>query len=72
MRVLLMGMTSQDEFEFWSRHQLTDDVNDVVTNDAFRRRARELGQALTAAGGAPRAAELAEQALTTGRPVLRA
>jgi MGT family glycosyltransferase len=46
-------------------------VERVLTEETFRRKARELRQALLAAGGARRAAEIAEQALTTGRPVLR-
>ncbi|MCY2994490.1 MAG: glycosyltransferase [Planctomycetota bacterium] len=44
----------------------------VLGEERFRRRARELQQALRAAGGAVRAAEIAEQALLTRQPVLRA
>jgi len=46
-------------------------VQRVLTDDTFRRRARELQQAMLAAGGAQRAADIVEQALTTRRPVVR-
>jgi MGT family glycosyltransferase len=47
-------------------------VQQVLADDGFRRRSRELQQAMIAAGGASRAAEIAEEALSTRRPVLRA
>jgi MGT family glycosyltransferase len=43
----------------------------MLTDDRFRQRAKGLQQAMIAAGGAQRAADIAEEALTTGRPVLR-
>jgi MGT family glycosyltransferase len=43
----------------------------ILADDSFRRRAQELGRAIQAAGGVQRAAEITEQALTTGRPVRR-
>jgi zeaxanthin glucosyltransferase len=46
-------------------------VERVLTDDRFRRRAKELQAAMRAAGGVCRAAEIAEQALTTRRPVKR-
>jgi MGT family glycosyltransferase len=46
-------------------------VERVLTEETFRRKARELGQAIIAAGGAARAAEIAEQAVITRCPVLR-
>lgn len=44
-------------------------VERVLGDEGFRRRARELQQAILAAGGADRAAEIAERALVTRRPV---
>lgn len=45
-------------------------VERVLTEDRFRCRARELQQAMLAAGGVRRAAELVETALLTRRPVI--
>ncbi len=50
--------------------QLRQMIQRVLTEDSFRQRAKQLQQALIAAGGAPKAAEIAETALTVGRPVL--
>ncbi len=47
-------------------------IERVLTEDTFRRRAQELQQAMRAAGGVQRAAEIAEQALTTYCPGLGA
>lgn len=44
-------------------------IERVLSDDAFRQRARRLQQAMIAAGGAARAAEIAEEAWTTRRPV---
>jgi zeaxanthin glucosyltransferase len=44
-------------------------VQEVLSDPAYRSRARQVGQALLAAGGAGRAAEIAEEALTTRLPV---
>jgi MGT family glycosyltransferase len=52
--------------------ELRNLVQRVLTEETFRQRARELGPAIVAAGGAARAAEIAEQALMTRRPVLHA
>jgi MGT family glycosyltransferase len=46
-------------------------VERVLADDAFRARAQKIGQTIIAAGGAQRAAEIAEQALLTRQPVLR-
>jgi zeaxanthin glucosyltransferase len=46
-------------------------VQRVLTEETFRRRAKELQQAMLAAGGVTRAADIAEEALATGRPVRR-
>ncbi|MGO9111961.1 MAG: glycosyltransferase [Thermoguttaceae bacterium] len=45
-------------------------IERVLTDQRFRRRTEELNAAMRAAGGAARAAEIVEQAFTTGRPVL--
>jgi MGT family glycosyltransferase len=44
-------------------------IERVLCEEQFRRRAQELQQAMRAAGGAPRAAQIVEQALLTRRPV---
>lgn len=44
-------------------------IDRVLTEDSFRQRAAAVGEAIRAAGGASRAAEIVEKALTTGRPV---
>ena len=46
-------------------------VRRVLADDSFRRRAAALKETMVAAGGLRRAADLAEQALTTCRPVMR-
>lgn len=51
--------------------ELRSKVTAVLGDDSFRRRAQGLQQAMCSAGGARRAAEIVEQALTTRRPVLR-
>jgi len=42
----------------------------VLGDDRFRQRAKVLQQAMIAAGGACRAADIAEEALTTRRPAI--
>jgi zeaxanthin glucosyltransferase len=46
-------------------------VGRVLAEETFRRRAKELQQAMIAAGGVTRAADIAEEALATRRPVRR-
>ena len=46
-------------------------IRRVLTDDSFRRRSEELQQSICAAGGAKRAAEIAEEALTSRHPVRR-
>jgi zeaxanthin glucosyltransferase len=46
-------------------------VQRALTDETIRRRAKELQQAMIAAGGVTRAADLAEEALATRRPVRR-
>ncbi len=70
-RVAYTGTGLRASFKHSTAQELRGLVQRVLAEDAFRRRSRELQQALLAAGGARRAAEIAEQALTTGRPVVR-
>jgi UDP:flavonoid glycosyltransferase YjiC (YdhE family) len=58
---LFHGGTSED---------LRGVIERVLSDERFRRRAKELGQAMRRAGGVPRAADIAEQALLSCRPVL--
>ena len=51
--------------------QIRNAMERVLGERCFRDRAKEFQQKLADAGGAPRAAEIAEQALLTGKPVLR-
>jgi MGT family glycosyltransferase len=46
-------------------------IERVLTEEPFRQRALQLQQAIAAAGGARRAADIVEEALTTRRPVRR-
>lgn len=52
--------------------QLAAAVARVFTEERYRLRAREAGQAIARADGRKRAAEIVEKALISGRPVLRA
>ncbi len=45
-------------------------VQQILADDGYQARSREMGKLLRDAGGAARAAEIAEEALTTKRPVL--
>lgn len=51
--------------------QLRALVERVLTEETFRQRAQDMQKALAAAGGVRRAADIAEQALLTRRPVRR-
>ncbi len=46
-------------------------VRQLLSDESYRTRSREVGQALRAAGGAARAAEIAEEAFATRMPVRR-
>ncbi len=70
-RVAYTGAGLRASFKHCTPQELRSLVERVLSEDTFRRRARELQQAMLAAGGAQRAAEIVEQALTTGRPALR-
>jgi zeaxanthin glucosyltransferase len=54
-----------------SAEQMRSLIQRVLEEKSFRRSAESLRDAMIAAGGVRRAAEIAEEALTTGRPVRR-
>jgi MGT family glycosyltransferase len=58
-------------FHHGTPQELRGVIQRVLSEERFRRRAQELKQAMAAAGGAQRAAEIVEQALLTRLPVLR-
>jgi MGT family glycosyltransferase len=70
-RVAHAGVGLTGSFRRSTPAQIRAMVNRVLTEDSFRRRAGELREALRAAGGLIRAADIAEEALTTRRPVTR-
>jgi zeaxanthin glucosyltransferase len=70
-RVAYTGVGLRASFQRCTPHELRGLIERVLGEDAFRRRAGDLQRAMLAAGGAQRAAEIAEQALLTRRPVLR-
>ncbi len=70
-RIEYSGAGLRASFHRGTAAELREIVRRVLTDERFRRRAQELQKAMRAAGGARCAAEIAEQALTTGRPVLR-
>jgi UDP:flavonoid glycosyltransferase YjiC (YdhE family) len=70
-RVAYTGAGLCASFKRCTPQELRSLVQRVLTDDTFGRRARELQHAMLAAGGAERAADIVEEALTTRRPVLR-
>ncbi len=70
-RVEYAGVGLRTSFQRGTPQELRGLVQRVLAEDVFRQRARHLQQALQQAGGASRAAEIAEQALLTRRPVPR-
>lgn len=61
-----VGLRTSDRASAEKLRQLIDRV---LTGDSFRQRAQAIQAAMLAAGGVSRAAEITEEALTTGRPV---
>jgi MGT family glycosyltransferase len=59
-------------FSRFKPKQLRKMVQRLLSDQSFRQRAKQLQQAMAATGGVARAAEIAAQALTTGKPVYRA
>jgi MGT family glycosyltransferase len=70
-RVAYSKVGLRASFAHCTPQELRSLVQRVLAEDSFRKRAKELQQAMLAAGGAERAAEIAEEALLTRRPVLR-
>ena len=70
-RIVYSGTGLRGSFTRSSPAEIRGMVRRVLGDDSFRRRAVEMGDKLAAAGGAERAAQIVEQALTTGRPVWR-
>lgn len=70
-RIAYCGVGSVASFQHCSAAELRRLVEEALTDATIRERAGKMQQAMLAAGGAKRAAELAEQALTTRKPVLR-
>ncbi len=68
-RIAYSGGGLCSPFHHGSPDALREVIRRVLTEDRFRRRTGELKQAMLAAGGPQRAADIIEQALTTGRPV---
>ncbi len=67
-RIAYSGAGLCASFHHGTPQELRGAILRVLSEDTFRRRAQELEQAMRAAGGARRAAEIAEEALLTRRP----
>ena len=70
-RIELAGVGLRASFARCTAGELRRLVERALTEPTFRQRARELQQAMLAAGGTQRAAEIAEEALRTRSPVRR-
>jgi MGT family glycosyltransferase len=69
-RIEYAGAGVRASFHRSTANQLRATIQHALKNDDLRTRSKELQQAMLAAGGVNRAADIAEQALTTRRPVL--
>lgn len=69
-RVAYAGAGLVDSFRRVTADRLRGRIRQILENDRFRKRASDLQAALHRAGGAVRAAEIIEQAISTRRPVL--
>lgn len=70
-RIEYSGAGLRASFYRSTPEELRQIVQRVLDDERFSRRAKELQQAMRAAGGAARAADIVAQALTTRRPVRR-
>ena len=70
-RVAYTGSGLRASFKHCTVDVLRGLVKRVLSEETFRCRACTLQKAMQAAGGAKRAAEIAEEALTTGQPIYR-
>jgi MGT family glycosyltransferase len=71
-RIAHAGVGLLGSFRRSTAWQIRELVERVLSEETFRQRAQDMQKALAAAGGVCRAAEIAERALLTGRPVPRA
>ena len=71
-RIEYTGIGLRASFDRSTPEELRNAIKRVLGEERFRQRAAELQQAMIAAGGAARAADIAEQAVMTRCPVLRA
>lgn len=69
-RIAYSGAGLCAPFHHGTPEQLRGVIENVLSDDRFRRRAAELSKAMCRAGGAPRAAEIAEEALLGRRSVV--
>ncbi len=69
-RVEYAGVGLRASFHHSSSEQLRGLIKRVLTEDAFRRRAKQLQAAIVQAGGVQRAADITERVLSTGQPAL--
>jgi MGT family glycosyltransferase len=70
-RIEYAGVGLRASFLHFTVRQLRELIRRVLNEESFRERARELQRAMAAVGGVRRAADITEQALTTGRAVAR-
>ncbi len=70
-RIAKAGVGLRSSFHHGSAQELRGLIEQVLSDDTFRQRTKSLGQTMLAAGGARRAAEIAEQAILGRCPVLR-
>lgn len=68
-RIEYSGVGLRASFRHCTVDELRRLIQRVLAEDVFRRRVRELQTVMVAAGGAARAAEIAEEAFSTRRPV---
>jgi MGT family glycosyltransferase len=70
-RIEHSGVGVSVPFYGFSARQLRSLIQRILTDPSYRERACQLREAMRATGGVQRAAEIAEQALTSGQPVPR-
>jgi MGT family glycosyltransferase len=70
-RVVYSGVGLRAPFQSCSTLQLRELVQRVLAEDGFHQRSQQLQSAMLAAGGVARVADIAEQVVSTGRPVHR-
>ena len=71
-RVRRAGAARVCTARLFRRRQLTAAIRDVCETDSYARAARKIQGDIGAAGGVTRAADIVEEVLRTGKPVLNA